>query len=118
MAGMIGVVIGCLPMFFLNGDVFGVMYPIALILGIGFSLQLNNAMGFIADLIGPYGSSGAFVYGSVSLFDKFGSGIALFIIMSVYDINDETYCRYIVPAISLFSALFAWLISLTMNSTT
>lgn len=79
-------------MFFLNENLFAVMYPIAAILGVGFSLQLNNSMGFIADFIGPYGSSGAFVYGSISLFDKFGSGISLFVIMAAADINDLTYC--------------------------
>ena len=74
-------------------------------------------MGFIADFIGPYGSSGAFVYGSISLFDKFASGIALFVIMSVADINDVTYCTFIVPGISLFGAVTAWLITLCMAST-
>ena len=74
-------------------------------------------MGFIADFIGPYGSSGAFVYGSISLFDKFASGIALFVIMSAADINDVTYCTIVVPGISLVGAVLAWLITLCMKST-
>lgn len=92
MIGMAFVLTGCLPMLFLTEDVFAIMYPIAAMLGIGFSLLLTNAMGYISDFIGPYGSSGAFVYGSISLFDKLIVGVALVLIMSVADINNATYC--------------------------
>jgi Na+/melibiose symporter-like transporter len=67
LGGAVFVALGSFPMFFLTPETIWLMFPIAILIGIGFSLQLNNAMGFIADFIGPYGKSGAFVYGAISL---------------------------------------------------
>lgn len=116
MAGMFAVMLGCIPMIFLTQDSFFVMYPIAAIFGIGFSLLLTNSTGFMTDFIGPYGSSGAFVYGSMSLFDKLIVGVALVVIMSAGDINDEMYLRYAVPGISLAAGAAAWLMTLFIRN--
>jgi len=74
-------------MFFLTPELIWIMFPVAIWIGAGFSLQLSNSMGYIADFIGPYGKSGAFVYGVISLFDKFASGIALFLLLSLGNID-------------------------------
>jgi hypothetical protein len=72
-------------------------------------------MGFIADFIGPHGKSGAFVYGMSSLCDKFGTGVALFIIMSCADINDIPYLRIMVPGVPLIGCTAAFLATLLMR---
>ena len=87
LAGMVFTIIGSVPMFFLTPELIWIMFPVAILIGFGFSLQLSNSMGYIADFIGPYGKSGAFVYGAVSLCDKFASGIALFLLLSLGNID-------------------------------
>lgn len=84
--GAVITVCGSLPLFvsptqFLTRPMRYSMVAFAFLLGVGFSIQLVTAMAFIADFIGPYGASGAFVYGSISLMDKFCSGIVLFLMM-------------------------------------
>lgn len=71
---------GCIPMLVLTHDYQYVTVGIAVLLGVGFSLMLSNAVGFIADFLKMYGTSGGFVWGFISFFDKASSGIALFVI--------------------------------------
>jgi Na+/melibiose symporter-like transporter len=78
--GTIAIFMASIPMLFLTHEMGLLMIPVAIVLGIGFSLQLTNAMGFLADFVGEYGSSGAFVYGFTSFMDKVSSGVALFVI--------------------------------------
>lgn len=82
--GTIAIFMASVPMLFLTHAMGLLMIPVAIVLGIGFSLQLTNAMGFLADFVGEYGSSGAFVYGFTSFMDKVSSGLALFAITVSY----------------------------------
>lgn len=71
-------------MLFLTRELGDVMFLLAAIIGAGLALELNNSVGFIADFVKMYGSSSGFVWGMVSFFDKFSSGIALFVITVRY----------------------------------
>jgi len=93
------------------------MVAFAFLLGVGFSIQLVTAMAFIADFIGPYGASGAFVYGSISLMDKFCSGIVLFLMMvtptqNVANLNDTLYIRFTVGGLAFAASVAAGLVAL------
>lgn len=59
--GMLFIVFGSVPLLFLTHEYQNVMFIIAFMLGIGFSLQLNSSTGIVALFVGEYGSSGAFV---------------------------------------------------------
>ena len=97
--------VAAIPMFFLNPDIWYLMLPIAVVYGIGFSFTLNNSMGFVAAFVGEHGKSGAFVWGFISLFDKFSSGIALFILTNAGSLDDTEYVRFAVAGIPLFASV-------------
>uniref|UniRef100_A0A914WJA5 Uncharacterized protein n=1 Tax=Plectus sambesii TaxID=2011161 RepID=A0A914WJA5_9BILA len=56
------------------------MYPISCLLGIGQAIVLVSSLDITADLINRNTESGAFVYGAMSLVDKFANGVAYQII--------------------------------------
>lgn len=91
LAGTVCIILAAIPMLFLTHSTGLLMIPIAIILGVGFSLQLTNAMGLLADFIGEYGSSGAFVYGFTSFMDKVSSGLALFVITVSFTLDIWKY---------------------------
>lgn len=49
-------------------------------LGISQTMVLSTGINFISDVVGSKAKTGAFVFGVYSLFDKFGSGIIIFLI--------------------------------------
>ena len=125
--GSIVTVCGSLPLFvrriqFITRSMKYSMIAFAFLLGVGFSVQLVTAMAFIvstmqADFIGPYGASGAFVYGSISLMDKLCSGVVLFIIMvrriqNVGNLDNTLYIRFTVGGLAFAASVASGLICL------
>jgi hypothetical protein len=93
---------------------------IAVMLGIGFSLELSNAVGFIADFLKMYGTSGGFVWGFISFFDKASSGIALFIITVIFnqnagDLGDSLYIRICVVGVPLAASIVGVLMTFLVD---
>jgi len=88
---------------------------IAVMLGIGFSLELSNAVGFIADFLKMYGTSGGFVWGFISFFDKASSGIALFIITNAGDLGDSLYIRICVVGVPLAASIVGVLMTFLVD---
>ena len=58
---------------------------VACLLGIGGSTLLITSLSITADLIGINVGGGAFVYGFMSLVDKFSNGIVIMIIQDAYN---------------------------------
>ncbi len=56
------------------------VYPTSLLSGISLSICLNTGIAYISDIIGKYGSQGAFVYGCYGFLDKVSCGIILFLL--------------------------------------
>ena len=49
--------------------------------GFGQAICLNTGINMISEVIGVSGQSGAFVFGVYSLFDKFASGILIYLLL-------------------------------------
>ncbi len=64
------------------------VYAVAVLLGAGASATLITSLSLTADLIGANTESGAFVYGCMSLTDKFSNGAAVVLIQKM--IPEET----------------------------
>jgi len=79
------------------------VYPTSAVQGVGLAIQLNSATSLISDVIGQDNTSGAFVYGAYSFFDKFANGFILFAITSIW-ISDATALRYIISLTSFICA--------------
>ena len=82
---MLGCLLGAAAsvwIYFGAGEVFTkyLVYPMAVLLGAGGSTMLVTSLSITADLIGNSVESGAFVYGSMSFFDKLSSGLAIMVI--------------------------------------
>lgn len=105
MIGVGFILLASVPMFFLAPEQEYVMIPLAAIYGIGFSFTLNNSMGFVAAFVGKNGKSGAFVWGFISLFDKFSSGIALFLLTNFGDLNSPSYIRIAVGGLPIIASV-------------
>ena len=58
------------------------VYPLIVVLGWGSTTCMVTSVSSQADLIGARVSSGAFVYGSMSLLDKLSNGVAIFAIQA------------------------------------
>jgi len=108
--GTICVIIGSIPMLFLENSSQYVMVPLSIILGIGFTFELNNSQSFIAAFVGAQGTTGAFVWGIISLFDKFSSGIALFLLTNLGSLDDKEYIRITVTGLPLIASIAGTLI--------
>ena len=105
LAGVALTVIAGVPMFFLTPELEYAMMPVALIYGIGFSLTLNHSMGFVAAFVGERGKSAAFVWGFISLFDKFSSGIGLFLLTNLGSLDSASYIRFAVAGVPLIASV-------------
>lgn len=103
--GAVFIFIGGIPMLFLNHDSQYAMVPLSLFLGVGFTLELNNSQSFIAAFVGAQGTSGAFVWGIISLLDKFSSGIALFLLTNLGSLDDKEYIRITVTGLPLVASI-------------
>ncbi|EEB15685.1 conserved hypothetical protein [Pediculus humanus corporis] len=67
--------------FGVHGDI--EIYPCAILLGISGSILIVTSLGLTADLIGFDTSTGAFVYGAMSFFDKLSNGIIVMVIQYI-----------------------------------
>lgn len=103
--GVLLTVIAAVPMFFLTPSLEYLMIPIAVIYGIGFSFTLNNSMGFVSAFVGERGKTAAFVWGFISLFDKFSSGIGLFLLTNLGSLDSEVYIRFAVAGVPLIASV-------------
>lgn len=84
---------GCTWIWFGEGDYFTTwgIFVVGALLGIGGSTLLITSLSITADLIGENVEGGAFVYGFMSLVDKFSNGI---IIMIIQESNPEESWYY------------------------
>lgn len=98
-------VISAIPMYFLTPGLEYAMIPIAIVYGIGFSFTLNNSMGFVSAFVGERGKTAAFVWGFISLFDKFSSGIALFLLTNMGSLDSESYIRFAVALVPMIASV-------------
>lgn len=64
------------------------VYLLAALIGIGGALILITSLSFVADLIGDFTASGAFVFGAMSFTDKLANGVAVEIIQAVHPCKD------------------------------
>jgi len=118
--GAVAALIGTIAMMFLNKDTQMIMYPLAIIIGVGQSVILNTSISLIAEVVGGKGASGAFVFGAYSLLDKFANGIALYAVMNVKDVSDiqnESYVRVCTTVIPAVSVVGAWILVLIGKAT-
>lgn len=63
------------------------IYGVCALIGIAGSTMLISSLGMTNDLIGHNTTSGAFVFGAMSLLDKFSNGLA---VMAIQTLHDET----------------------------
>ena len=85
-------------------DVYALI-PLGMVYGAGFALTLSSSMGFISAFVGDNGKHGAFVWGFISLFEKFASGIVIFLIVVLGDLDDDRYVRLIVPGVPMVTSI-------------
>ena len=78
---------------------------------------MNNSFGFIAAFIGSSGTSGAFVWGYVSLFDKFCTGLILFGVVSFGDLESSIYIRIIVGGIPIVASFIGGFVTFFVGKT-
>lgn len=85
---VIVVLIGCLPLYFLNEHSAIAAYFLAFFFGSGFSMGLSGASSLMNDVVGSNGNKGAFVYGAYSFADKISNGVLLFFMIQFADTNN------------------------------
>lgn len=107
--GSLTIAAGSLPFLFMQPSFRWLIFICASIQGIGLGTLLNTATSIISDVIGDDGESSAFVYGVYSLFDKFSSGIVLFV-MTKWFLEKPTPLRIIAGIIPTASGLLAFLL--------
>ena len=71
---------GSVPYAFLttSSSINWLVYPLAMIQGVGIAMMLNTSTSLISDVIGSESESSAFVYGIYSFMDKMANGILLY----------------------------------------
>lgn len=97
---------------FLNQKVGFLVYPLACFLGAGNATIMVTSVSMEAGLVGKNVESGAFVYGALSLTDKFGNGIVILVIQILQTHFDDMgthaaaeFIRYITGAVPLAAAI-------------
>ena len=103
------VTIGCLPMYFLNGNFRYPIYILAFIFGIGFSQGLSTVSSLTNDVVGSKGAQGAFVYGAYSFTDKLSCGIVLAVFLP-YAKNSADILKFSMPIFPPASLICAFII--------
>lgn len=104
---LIVILIGTIPLYFLGHNIAYYSYPLAFLMGIGFSLGLSGASSLINDVIGSKGVKGAFVFGTYSFADKISCGIVLFFMIQVAE-SSKSFLKFFMsffPSITIFAAL-------------
>lgn len=106
---------GCLWVWFGEGRYFTQwgIFIVAALLGMGGSTLLITSLSFTADLIGNNVEGAAFVYGAMSLADKFSNGI---IIMLIQDFNPDEpwYYRSIISLVCGSACLLGILVTISL----
>ena len=71
------------------------IYGVATLLGFGGSLMLITSLAAVTDMIGANKEASAFVFGSMSLCDKFSNGVAVILIQHFIPSNQDAciHCR-------------------------
>jgi len=106
--------VGSFPYLFLTPDPANrwLVYPCALITGVGIAMMLNTGTSLISDVIGTESSSSAFVYGIYSFLDKMANGIMLYFLVAYYSENAHAL-RWIMATVPISAAVgttfFTWL---------
>jgi len=103
--GVLFMVGGLVVLFFVDERLWFMVFPIAVLLGVGSTIMLVTATTMEADLIGKRIETGAFVFGTLSLADKFSSGVIVQVTASYTD--KATEVRYIITFVSIGCALVA-----------
>ncbi|XP_066926720.1 major facilitator superfamily domain-containing protein 12-like [Clytia hemisphaerica] len=70
------------------------VYGACVCLGLGGSTLLINSLAMISQMIGRNVDTSAFVYGSMSLLDKFSNGAAIMLIQFLHPCKDQVICCY------------------------
>ncbi|XP_042228945.1 major facilitator superfamily domain-containing protein 12-like [Homarus americanus] len=88
---------GCLWVWLGEGNYYSQwgIFLVAALLGIGGSTLLITSLSITADLIGDNVEGGAFVYGFMSLVDKFSNGIIIMVIQNS-DTGEQDYYRSVI----------------------
>lgn len=68
------------------------VYGCAVLLGMGGSTLLIDALAMISEMIGTNTETSAFVYGSMSFLDKLSNGAAVMIIQYLHPCKDDIFC--------------------------
>ncbi len=101
------------------------IFGVAALVGIGGSAMLITSLTLTAELIGPNTGTGAFVYGAMSLCDKFSNGAAFALVQRFIPPHEDEECheiggdcrsyfRLVLFAVCGGAALAAILVGLTM----
>lgn len=67
------------------------IWPVTILLGVSSTTLLVTSMSITSDLIGENITSGAFVFGTMSLFDKVSNGVAVALL------EKFKTCKYVSP---------------------
>ena len=106
------VTISSIPFIFMQESTHWFIYVCVPIQGAGLAIGLNVSASLISDMLGRNNKNSAFVYGSYSLLDKFGSGLLLVLIGETV-IENTAYLRGLCGILPIttcfFSCLFAYL---------
>jgi len=62
------------------------IFPIAILFGVGTSLLMVTGVSFVHDLVSDNLGTSAFVYGCMSLADKFGTGVVVILVQNHRDL--------------------------------
>lgn len=108
------VTISSIPLLFLDGvekqgwGITWLVFPLAMIQGLGIAILLNTSTSCISDVIGNDNTSSAFVYGIYSLLDKVSNGIILAVLIAKYS-EDAQQLKYILAFMPTLAAVSAGL---------
>lgn len=103
---------GSVPYAFLttSSSINWLVYPLAMIQGVGIAMMLNTSTSLISDVIGTESESSAFVYGIYSFMDKMANGILLYFLVANYSTSGLAL-RLIVTIVPCFAAIFTTLLT-------
>lgn len=91
--GLILIGASCIWLWFLHDRNKMQVFGAAIFMGSGSATLLVTSLSMVADLIGEHTTTGAFVYGSMSLADKLSSGTALILVQTFHPCkNYEVSC--------------------------
>lgn len=114
---VIVILVGCLPLYFLNASTSIAAYFLAVFFGTGFSMGLSGASSLMNDVVGSKGHKGAFVYGAYSFADKISCGILLFFMIQYADSNAQVLTVFMAffPPITVLCALMCVIFTRMLN---